>query len=400
MNRENALSVAALIAAVACVLPVPMANAAGSGAQSAIPPPQIVAESQTLSYSFSANSATWSFVPEKVDMVKVTLSLSSVLPTGAYVDCSTQDAKPPRYRQYSLKVGLAATVGPLMPSTDYYCFATSSPLWTADPAAWSDPFRITTRAPQGIATLQMTDEVWEAIGAPQNQVTGMFPTYYVPKFGPNCKWCWNSEARSWRWPLATAWRSGSEVQLPGGIELQTGDFGRGLDARLSGNLDVGLRVDIKRSIKLGWGTFATLTGLTKTGSGFTAQAYLTKDPLFLAQLPAVSLAPGSHLGQISVVQDFVPAVPSSPTGVRGTSRTTDSGKILAVFSWEPPSDDGGEAVLQYRYRTRINKAWSSWTVTAKRSFAATFTPGNVVTFQVAAINSAGPGPSAQISKRL
>ena len=90
----------------------------------------------------------------------------------------------------------------------------------------------------------------------------------------------------------------------------------------------------------------------------------------------------------------VPTAPSSVTVIAGNGQV--------ILSWEAPSDDGGESITGYEYRYAEGSAipddtpWIS--VSTSRSITITdLTNGQLYTFEVRALNGAGPGNRESVS---
>lgn len=346
-----------------------------------ITPPSVTGVTeQKLSYTFNQMDQ----LPPKPAMVSVTLSLSGVPSSGAYALCSTTNSVT-RTDAYLPLSGGPFTVSGLMPSTKYWCFATSSPVGTLDPAAWSSAYEVTTRDPVGITTLSMLPDVYAA-----------FPT--AGSYGPVCTWCRDSATNSWRWPMATTWRPGRNTTLPGGLHLPLPlMWNLGLDARIGAAADGTPTVAVNSS--LGWVDLVTTTDLQSSSTGFEAKAFLTANEFLLGYLPDLQLKPGQFLGTLRLSQEFIPAAPSAPTGLVAKVARNPKGGASLNLSWKAPLDDGGSPITQYRYQTRIGKTVSPWQSTNSLVVSLSVKRGATVRIFVVAINAAGESPPATATAR-
>lgn len=346
-----------------------------------ITPPSVTGVTeQTLSYTFNQLSD----LPPKPAMVSVTLSLSGVPSSGAYALCSATNSVT-RADAYLPLSGGPFTVSGLMPSTKYWCFATSSPVGTLDPAAWSSAYEVTTRDPVGITTLSMLSDVYAA-----------FPP--AGSYGPVCTWCRDSATNSWRWPMATSWRDGRNTTLPGGLNLPLPlMWAYGLDARLGTAADGTPTIAVKSSI--GWVDLVTTADLRSSSTGFTANAFLTANELLLGYLPDLKLKPGQLLGTLELTQEFIPSVPSAPAGLVAKVARNPKGGATLTLSWKAPLDDGGSPITQYRYQTRIGKTVSRWQTTNGLAARLSVKRGATVRIFVVAVNAAGESQPATATAR-
>ena len=385
-------SVALLSVGVACVLgassaaSASQATPAGSATPTVITPPAISGvASQSFDYGFGAISS-FNSLPPKPGIVSVTLTLSEVSPSGAYVLCSGSNSVAPGGGGAYLPLSQGPfQVSGLMPDTKYWCFATSSPVGTLEPSAWSQPFEMTTRSALGTTTLAMLPEVYAAFATEGN-------------YGPICTWCRDSASTSWRWPMAKPWRKGVDTGLPGGLHLPLPImFNVGLDARLGVASDGNPTIAVNSA--LGWVDVVTTKDLQLNETGFTAKAFLTTSQLLLAYLPLLKLSPGQELGTLNLTQEFVPSAPAVPANLVAKAKRNPKGGASVTVSWQPPLEDGGSPVTGYRYQTRVGKTTSTWTATSALNFKLAVKSGATVRVSVVAVNEAGQSPVASITTR-
>lgn len=358
------------------------ASQAGSGVEvtpSAIPPPAISGvASQFLYYFFEQRDG----LPPKPGMVTVTLNLSGVSASGAYVACSVSDSVPLVSFYLPLSQGPFQVTG-LMPDTKYWCFATSSPVETLEPSAWSQPFEMTTRSALGTTQLYMLPEVYAAFATEGD-------------YGPVCTWCRTST--SWRWPMAKPWKEGMDTTLPGGLKLPLMNrFAPVLDARLGAAPDGNPTIAVKSS--RGWVDLVTTEDPQMTATGFTAKAFLTTNQLLLSYLPSLKLSPGQELGYLYLTQEFVASPPSAPIDLVAKAKQNPKGGASVTVSWGRPVDDGGSPVTGYRYQTRMGKTTSAWTATSALNFKLAVKSGSTIRVSVVAVNEVGLSPVASITTR-
>lgn len=383
-------SVALLSVGVACVLGASSGVSASQAASevevtpSAITPPAISGiANQSLDYAFGPIDM-FGKLPPKPGMVSVTLTLSGVSASGAYVLCSVSDSVTRADAYLPLSQGPFQVSG-LMPDTKYWCFATSSPVGTLEPSAWSQPFEMTTRSALGTTTLTMLPEVYAAFSAEGN-------------YGPICTWCRDSASTSWRWPMAKAWKKGMDTGLPGGLHLPLPLMTYlGLDARLGVASDGNPTIAVKSAI--GWVDVVTTKDLQVTETGFAAKAFLTTNQLLLSYLPSLKLSPGQELGTLNLTQEFVASAPSAPTSLVAKSKRNPKGGASVTVSWGPPLDDGGSPVTGYRYQTRVGKTTSAWTATSVLNFKLAVKSGSTIRVSVVAVNEVGQSPVVSITTR-
>lgn len=382
-------SVSLLAVGVACILGTTSGVSASQFttqtvvAPTAIIPPTI---SGIANQSFDYYFAGWGSdqLPPKPGIVTVTLTLSGVSPSGAYVLCSVSNSVTRAGAYLPLSQGPFQVSG-LMPDTKYWCFATSSPVGTLEPSAWSQPFEMTTRSALGATTLAMLPEVYAAFATEGN-------------YGPVCTWCRESSNASWRWPMAKPWKKGMDASLPGGLHLPLPlMWSLGLDARLGAASNGNPTIAVNSAI--GWVDVVTTKDLQMTETGFTAKAFLTTNQLLLSYLPSLKLSPGQELGTLSVTQEFVASAPSAPINLVAKAKRNSKGGARVTVSWQTPLDDGGSPVTGYRYQTRVGKTTSAWTATSALNFKLAVKRGSTIRVTVVAVNGAGQSPVATITTR-
>jgi len=340
-------------------------------------PPTIEAVvSQELRYDFAPRDKTFPR-PWKPAIVFVTLRLGGVPAAGSYVGCGLTNAIP----TYSDTLASGTTTGiALEPDSSYWCFATALPIYSPNPADWSSGFLVETRS-TGVLTLELSDEAWVTFGSPD--------------WGPWCSWCRVESTKSWRWPMVDGWKLGRTLRLPGGFVTS----GLGLewttrDARLTATADgsLGFEVDFGG----GWWTQLAFTrDLQTTEAGFVADLHLTEDETLLA--PFRNLPAGMFIGRLTLTQDRVIDPPSAPSDISAAVKPGKRGTYRVTISWSPPTEDGGQAVTEYRYKIRLGKKFSPWQVTGSTRFSLTVPSNRGGKVVLAAGNSAGYGPAASIS---
>jgi hypothetical protein len=298
--RRFTFVVVATSSAVALSLPLAHASERVQPTSSV---PQITGVArQDLAYSF-ATYARDVPLPDLPGIVDVTLIVSGAPQTGSYATCLTAvDANRDTTPYVPLTKGPTLLVRGLMPSRDYWCSVTSSPVPAPD--RWSLPVKITTAAPAAEARLHMTADVYAAV--------------VTPVYGPVCSGCRDTANTSWRWPLTKRWEVGKALELPGGINLP-----------LPLKTDVGLQTWLAAAtdgtpvIRVGTGIgpvdLITTTDLKVTPTGFEATALLTSNAALLAYLPELTLQPGQVMGTLEVEQRTVPIGPTIQVTCEGTA---------------------------------------------------------------------------------
>ena len=149
-----------------------------------------------------------------------------------------------------------------------------------------------------------------------------------------------------------------------------------------------------------WGTTASLpadhpfrTTVPTAVSGFTATVTgLVNGTGYDFQVAATSPAGTGAYAAVS-------ATPLSPPGAPETLTATPGDRQVSL-SWQPPTDTGGNPVLDYRveYRTSPNGLWIPTTTTLTSLVITGLVNGTVYDFRVAARNTTGTGADASATE--
>ena len=377
----------ALVATAACWT----ASASATASTSVVEPkdsvaaPVIVSANQSLAYSFGGPYL--SAPSGQPPIVEVKLKLSAVPASGAWVGCSTSDSLPSNNGSPWINLTKAReyNAGRFPANTSLWCFATSSPIYTADRSAWSSSFQVTTQGPSGVVTMVLEPAVYDAFAS------------YKSGIGPLWTGCRDGASYSWRWPLASRWPGQSGVPLPGDVNIPLPQQMAGMAAYLRVAPDGTPAIAVNTG--MGWGDVITTRNVQITSTGFTAEAFLTTSPLLLAYLPGLAVSPGQNLGTLTLEQAPVPEAPTAPTDLSATVRKQAGGKSAISASWLAPTSNGGSPILEYRYRTTIGNKSTPWITTRSQTARVVVRARSQVRFTVVAVNAAGEGPSAVVTVR-
>ncbi len=139
----------------------------------------------------------------------------------------------------------------------------------------------------------------------------------------------------------------------------------------------------------GDGSWTTFNDGSSTATSATVSG-LANGVTYDVQVAAVNAAgTGSYCTFTSATTLDRPAAPSSPTAT--------AGELDMTLSWSTPASDGGAAITDYVVQYQVTGAgsWSTFSDGSSTATTATLTGltlGTGYDFQVAAVNSVGPGP--------
>ncbi len=386
MRGPLQLGIAVVATAVSLTATAPtLASTSTIAPTNSVAAPSIVSATQSLAYNFGGPYAG---APSgQPPIVEISLKLSSVPASGAWVGCSTSDALPTNNGSPWINLTKAReyNAGRFPANTSLWCFATSSPIYSEDRSAWSPSFQVTTQGPSGVVTMVLEPAVYDAFAS------------YKSGIGPLWTGCRDGASYSWRWPLASRWPGQSGVPLPGDVNIPLPQQSLGMAAFL--------RVSPSGTPAMAAVTGVGLVDLVTTGNvqvtptGFTADAFLTTNQFLLSYLPGLAVTPGQRLGTLTLEQAPVPEAPTAPTDLSATVRKQAGGKSAISASWLAPTSNGGSPILEYRYRTTIGNKSTPWITTRSLTARVVVRARSQVRFTVVAVNAAGEGPSAVVTVR-
>ena len=139
--------------------------------------------------------------------------------------------------------------------------------------------------------------------------------------------------------------------------------------------------------KVGTGTYSVIVAHTGNTNTAYSRTGLTAGQTYTYRVSAINSVGASNTSNEASATQTLNVVPNAPTGLQAISASPTQINL----SWNPPSNNGGPSVTNYKIEFRIGSgSYSTLANTAATSYSHTgLTTGTTYTYRVSAINSVG-----------